>query len=166
MTQDLLNLLQLLSSGLTIWILCLGAFACLLIDSLWPKKMTALVYTIGIISLSATLGFACLQWFDLNHAKTTIVQDLLIMDLTTLSFLIIILVIGIITLFNALAYLKIHQNLSAEFCSLVLFSIIGMVFLFAQITFSSILLDWRPCHYQFMSSLVHISKTTKATKRQ
>ena len=51
MTPDVQNLLGLLQAGQAIWVLCLGALLCVLIESLWPKKMVSLVYGLGVLTL-------------------------------------------------------------------------------------------------------------------
>lgn len=129
MTPDINNLLAIFHNGTVIWILCLGALACLLIDSIWPKKMASLVYSVGISTLVAALVAAARQWIN---PEAFIKQDLLVFDMLTLFVLMLILVIGILTLFNALCYMRVNQVLTSEFCSLVLFTIIGMIFLFAS----------------------------------
>ena len=48
--------------GLPIWILILGGLLCLLIDSIWPKKMTTLVFSTGILSLFLSLVLSFKQW--------------------------------------------------------------------------------------------------------
>ncbi len=121
--------MNILSAGIAIWILFGGAILCLLIDCIWPKKMTSLVYAVGILTLFASLFTGFKQWASFT---TTLTQSLLVIDLLTLFFLFLVIAVGIITLFNALGYMKIHKTLTAEFCSLVLFSITGMVFLFAS----------------------------------
>lgn len=123
------NLIGLITTGTPIWILCAGAILCLLIDALWPKKMTTVVYTVGILTLGTSLATTAAQW---QSPKLLGTQDLLVMDLMSLFILGIILVIGILTLFNALGYVKLNQTLTSEFCSLLLFSIVGMVFLFCS----------------------------------
>jgi len=129
MTTDTNNLLAILSSGITIWILCGGALLCLLIDSIWPKKMTAVVYLVGILSLITALVAAWAQW---KTPELMASQNLLVIDLLTLFIMNLVIIIGILTLFNALGYIKIHQTLTSEFSSLLIFSIVGMVFLFAS----------------------------------
>lgn len=129
MTPDINNLIAILSSGISIWILCIGALLCLLIDCIWPKKMTVVVYSMGILTLIFTLVAAWSQW---ESSELLANQNLLIMDMLTLFILCLIVLIGIITLFNAMGYIKLHQTLTSEFCSLLLFSIIGMVFLFTS----------------------------------
>jgi len=126
------NLTELFTAGLTIWVLCGGALLCLLVDSIWPKKMASVVYALGVLSLGAALATAWHQWQSIANTDTTIIHDLLVIDLTTIFFLLILIVMGILTLLNALGYIKIHQTLSGEFCTLLIFSLIGMVFLFAS----------------------------------
>ncbi|MBU0506251.1 MAG: NADH-quinone oxidoreductase subunit N [bacterium] len=129
MENSLNELNQILLSGITIWVLLGGAFLGLIIDAIWPKKLTLLVYTVGIISLCVALFLAFDQWKD-PHVFSSFTY--LKIDLMTLFFLILVVIVGIITLFNALGYIKIHQTLTAEFCALILFSIIGMIFLVAS----------------------------------
>lgn len=129
MTPDIQNILSILHDGLPIWVLCVGIILCILIDALWPKKMLTIIYTVGILSLLTSLWAAWTQW---QFPELILSQDLLVMDTLTLFFMFVVIVIAIITLFNSLGYIKIHQNLTAEFCSLILCSVVGMIFLFAS----------------------------------
>jgi len=129
MTLNLENLWQIFLSGKVIWSLCGGALLCILVDSLWPKRMTSLVFGVALLSLIFSLILAFDQWL---HPETLGNQDLLVIDRLTLFFLILVIVIAIFTLLNALGYLRLHENLTAEFSSLILLSVVGMVFLFAS----------------------------------
>ncbi|MBU1917378.1 hypothetical protein KKF63_04610, partial [bacterium] len=64
MENSLNELNQILLSGITIWVLLGGAFLGLIIDAIWPKKLTLLVYTVGIISLCVALFLSFDQWKD------------------------------------------------------------------------------------------------------
>lgn len=129
MTPNLENLWQIFLSGKVIWSLCAGAILCILVDSLWPKRMTPLIFGVALLSLVFSLGLALDQWL---HPETLKNQDLLVIDHLTVFFLVMVVVIAILTLLNALGYLRLHENLTAEFSSLILFSVVGMVFLFAS----------------------------------
>lgn len=129
MTPNVPNLINILSSGLTIWVLALGSLLCLAIDSIWPKKITSVVYTLGILTLLTTMCTAWVQW---QNPELLMNQDLLVIDLHSLFFIFLVCTVGVLTLFNALGYIKIHKTLTAEFCSLVLFSILGMIFFFSS----------------------------------
>lgn len=129
MNPDINNLYHILSNGLTVWVLGGGALICLLIDSLWPQKMTSVVYTVGVLTLISTMATAWVQW---QNPDLLLHQNLLTIDLHSLFFIFLVCSVGILTLFNAMGYIKIHQTLTAEFCSLLLLSIVGMVFFFAS----------------------------------
>lgn len=130
MTQDLIaNMQTLLINGRVIWTLCGGALFCLLLDSLWPKKLNTLISVVGILSLLLALVLAFQQWATADGLMS---NEFLVLDRLTLFFLILVILIAVLTLFNSMGYLKLHQNLSAEFASLLLFSVVGMVFLFAS----------------------------------
>ncbi|MBF0106012.1 MAG: NADH-quinone oxidoreductase subunit N [Deltaproteobacteria bacterium] len=129
METNIQNLLNILVGGITIWILCAGALLCLLIDALWPRKMSVPVYTIGILTLIVTL---CSAWYQWLQPDLPAAQDLLVIDLHTLFFITLVVLVGILTILNALGYMQLHNDLTAEFCSLIIFSIIGMVFFFSS----------------------------------
>ncbi len=123
------HLLDALSAGLTLWVLLAGALICLLLDALWPRKMTLLVYSVAILSLLLSLYICFLQWLNL---ATWPQQHWLVMNFKTLFFIALIVMTGLLTLFNALGYLSLHQTLASEFCAQLLFAIVGMIFLFAS----------------------------------
>lgn len=130
--MDLNSFSNLLIQGLPIWILCIGGLLCLLVDALLSKKGILLVYTLGLCSIASSFYTALLQWSQINSSQTMILNDLLIIDLHSVFFTLLILAIGFITLLNALSYIRIHQILTAEFCSLVLFTMVGMIFLYSS----------------------------------
>lgn len=134
MNIDLNQLQQLLLQAVPILILCAGALLCLLVDAIWPEKVSLIVYAIGIITLVASFISACVAWGQ-ELVVSQAVQNhfpILIIDQFTLFFMLLVTLIGIFSLLSALGYIKIHQTLTSEFCSLVLFAVIGMVFLFAS----------------------------------
>lgn len=125
------NFTQLFYPGLSLWVIVAGAFLCLIIDALWPKKMTTVVYAVGILTLMVSLTIAWQQWQSVSPLAP-VTSELLIIDRTSLFFLNILLIMGILTLLNVYGYLKLHENIQAEFCILLLFSLVGMVLLFAS----------------------------------
>lgn len=129
MNSELQNLLNILIVGKPVWTICLGALFCLFLDALWPKKLVTVTYGAAILSLIAAFVMAFDQWM---HPERLASQDLLIMDRFTLFFLALVIFIAIITLLNALGYLRLHQGITSEFSALVLFSVAGMIFLFAS----------------------------------
>lgn len=130
MTEDLIaNLQNLLINGKVIWTLCGGAILCLLVDSLWPKRMSVLISCVGIASLLLALALAFQQWASADGLMS---NEFLVLDRLTLFFLILVIFIAVLTLLNSIGYLKLHQNLTAEFASLLLFAVVGMIFLFAS----------------------------------
>lgn len=130
MNQDLIiNLKALLINGKVIWTLCGGALLCLLVDSIWPKRMSVVVTFVGIASLVLALVLVFGQWAG---PQGLMQSEFLILDRLSLFFLVLVILISILTLLGSVGYLKLHQNLSAEFSALILFSVVGMVFLFAS----------------------------------
>jgi NADH-quinone oxidoreductase subunit N len=129
MNIDINNLYAILHAGMPIWILVCGAALCILFDSIASKKMASVIYGIGIASLLGSLYATWQLWITPELLAS---QNLLVIDLTTLFFIFLVNSIGIITLLNSVGYLKIHEGLNGEFCSLILCSIIGMIFLFAS----------------------------------
>lgn len=127
--EGLDSLWQIFLSGRVIWALCGGAMLCILIDSIWPQKMASLVYFVGILSLVVALYLAFDQWGGAHFQ----VNDLFVINEENVHlivfFFITVIAIGILTLLNALGYLRLHQNLTAEFSALVLFAIVGMIVL-------------------------------------
>jgi NADH-quinone oxidoreductase subunit N len=157
MAPDLQSLLSVVKSGLTVWILCGGAFLCLFIESLWPRRMAPLTFLVGILTLTVVFIVAYLQWDVLIEVKALslthqipldkaialvpahkhwylpdLAQGFIKIDLLTVFFLFLVTAIGILTLFNALGYLHLHQKITSDFCSLLLFCLAGMIFLFAS----------------------------------
>ena len=79
-------------------------------------------------SLVGSLYSTWLAW----ESQSTIEQSFLVIDYMTLFLILLITSIGIITLLNSLGYLQIHKQQSTSYASLILCSIVGMVFLFAS----------------------------------
>lgn len=164
--MDINTLHATMISGIPIWIICLGALLCLLIDAIWPRKMTQVVFGVGIITLFISLISAFGQWENPNLAfchnyqffqnlgfigETAVKKgfictqaqmpqvfesmqaaNLLVMDQLSLFLVVVISLIGILSLFNSLGYLRIHKAFTSEYSSLMLFSIVGMVVFFAS----------------------------------
>lgn len=128
MTPNIENLLAIFHTGMTIWILCLGALLCMTVDAILPKKSGALVYTLSFATLFATLWAGWSQWQNPELIKP---QNFLVIDTLTLFFLFITVLAGLITLCNSFSYIRMNASLTAEYCSLILFSIMGMVLFFA-----------------------------------
>lgn len=129
------NLSQLWNAGLPIWIVCLGGFVCLLVDALSPKSRLP-VYATGAVVLAASVYVSFRQWFE----GTNIKQDVLLLDPLTGFFVILILFISFFSLLNLYSYLKVggaqstgvSEAMPSAMVSLVLFSAVGMIFLFAS----------------------------------
>ena len=134
MNIDSNTLQNFLVQALPILVLCGGAVLCLLIDAIWPHKMSTIVYTVGIVSLIVSFLFAWNAWNSNIQALKPPQLDfpILVIDQLTLFLMLMVILVGIFSLLNALGYIQIHQTLTSEFCSLMLFSIVGMVFLFAS----------------------------------
>lgn len=159
MNADIENLVSILHAGQAIWTICAGAFLCILIDSVWPKKMATAIYAVALVTLGVALVMTVNQGLslvpctrgldpaDLKDLASCVLkadaavcaecvplvsQNLLTVDLMTVAFMGLVILIAMITLLNALGYLKLHQNLTGEFSALILFSVIGMIFLFAS----------------------------------
>ena len=129
MNIDFNNLDAIISAGQPIWILGIGAVLCILLDAIFGNKAAGFIYGAGIASLVASLYSTWQLWLAPEKLAT---QNLLVIDLFTLFFILLIGSIGIITLLNSYAYLKLQKSLSGEYCALILCSIIGMIFLFAS----------------------------------
>lgn len=125
---DLNYLTALFYAGLPIWILTVGGLLCLTVDSLWPKKGAPFVFGLGIITLVICVYYALEQWVS----GVTYAQDLLVSDRVTLYFIFVVMLIGLLHLFNSYTYLKIIERHCGEMVALTLFSLVGMVFLFAS----------------------------------
>ena len=127
----LTDLFHILVEGQALWVLALGGFLCLLIDALWPKKLTMLVYLVGIFSLGFSLFVSMNQWWFSLEAKSQAAQSVFVLDRLTLFFIPMIVLSAIFTLLNALGYLGKNQKQASEFVALVLFSVLGMILLVA-----------------------------------
>lgn len=108
-------------------ILCVGALACLMVDVFWPKQLSELVYGLGVITIVVAFMATWQMWGNHLLGEGTVKPALLHFDQLTLSVVFIALAAGLITLLNALGYVRLHQNLAGEFCVLVLFSLIGLM---------------------------------------
>lgn len=120
---------SLIDNGLSILILSGGGLLCLLLDALWGKKASPVVYIMALLSI---LGAFVAIYFQWQSPVATNGSTLLVMDLFTLYIIGLLMAVGFITLLNALSYIQIHKNLTAEFCALLLFTLVGMIFLFAS----------------------------------
>ncbi len=129
MSNNLSNLYNIFLAGLPLWILCAGGLVCLTVESLWPKRATLLVYTLAIASLVGSLLTIFRYW---QNPASIAQSDFLIFDMLTLYVMGLVTLVGILTLFNALGYIRLHQNLASELSALVLFSIAGMILMFAS----------------------------------
>lgn len=111
------------------WALCGGALLCLFLDALWPKRAGTIIYAVAVATLILSFFLTFRQWLDPSLVPK---QNLLVVDRLTLFLMFIVSAIGIITLLNAATFLRIHSGITSEFCTLILFSVAGMVFLFAS----------------------------------
>ena len=130
--MELIYLKSLLQAGLPVWILTGGSLVCLLVDALFPKKGMKAIYALGAAVLVAALYAGFRQWL----AQVSYTQDLFLGDGLTQFFVILVLFVGLMSLLNAYSYLKIRGNgkgvLPGAVVTLLLFSLIGMIFLFAS----------------------------------
>lgn len=130
--MDLVYLKSLLGAGLPVWILTGGALLCLALDAFFPKKGMKLIYSAGAVVLTAALYASTLQW----RAHQSYAQDLFLGDPLTQFFVIVVLFVGLMSLLNSYSYLKVRGSgrgiLPGAVVTLILFSLIGMIFLFAS----------------------------------
>ena len=124
----MLDLSSLFANALPFWILCGGALLCLLIDAIWSHKLQLVVYLVGLASLATSFGLALSLW---TQTPSQADPSFLSWDWHTLLFTLLISAVGFLTLLNALTYIQIHKMITAEICSLVLFSCAGMILFFA-----------------------------------
>ncbi len=127
--NDLTTFKAILNAGYPIWMLTAGGLLCLFVDTLFPKRGSKLVFSVGVFSLAVSLYFAFQQWLQTTGNGQ---QDLLVCDRVTLFFAFIVIFVGLMSLFSAYAYLKAHELVSGEMVSLIIFSVVGMLFLFAS----------------------------------
>lgn len=129
------------SAGLPIWIVTMGGLLCLSIDALASRKSYFLVYGTGVGVTALALYVAFRQW--VTHVSFK--QDLLLNDSLTQFFVFLVLGIGLLSLLNTYSYLGLVSSSSASnepslvdpvlpgaVVTLVLFSLVGMIFLFAS----------------------------------
>lgn len=126
--MDLVQLKQLLTAGMTIWIIVGGALLALLVETIWPQKGSKGVFVVGVVTLLAALKIAFDQWLLVKKVSS----DLLLVDQLTLFFIFLVVFITLISLLNLYAYLKAHEKISGELVILMLFALVGMIFLFAS----------------------------------
>ncbi len=133
MTPDLKSLFSVLLEGQAVWVLPASALFCLLLDAIWPKKLTVVIFLVGILSLGFALFASLGQWWGLvGQADAMPAGGLLRFDRLTLFFIPLILLTAIFTLLNALGYLGKQQKQASEFVALILFSVMGMILLTAS----------------------------------
>ncbi|MBX7149473.1 NADH-quinone oxidoreductase subunit N [bacterium] len=124
-----------LMAGLPVWILCGGGVLALLLDAIFNRKGSLVVYLTGIATMVATLAVCFNQW----DQTAALPQTALKLDLLTRFFIVLVLVVGLLSLCQVYAYLKTHTSststakgpLGASMVTLILFSIAGQVFLFS-----------------------------------
>lgn len=134
--MDIESLRSLLDVGMPIWILTGGALLCLLWDALFSRGPGASLFLIGGLTIVFSMIVAFRQWISGISAS----PDLLLFDRLSHFFLVMILFVGLITLCNIYSYLKLKNHVGAisksllpgASVSLILFSLIGMTFLFAS----------------------------------
>lgn len=126
--MDLNYLKTLIDAGLPLWVITGGGLVCLVIDFCWPQKGGRSVFVAGVLVLASALYLAFRQW----ATGAVVAHDLLVTDRVTLFFVFLVIFVGLMSLFNSYSYLKAHENVSGEYVTLTLFSIVGMIFLFAS----------------------------------
>lgn len=136
MNMDIEMLKALFHAGFPIWVVTGGALLCLCFDIISPKKGGKIIYIAGSVAILFALWSAFRQWVQ----GAEYAQDLLQNDRLTQFFVVIVLFVGLLSLFNSYSYLKVFHsnNLSGKglipgtMVSLILFSLVGMIFLFAS----------------------------------
>ncbi len=126
--MDLNTLKNLFYAGYPIWVLTAGGLLCLTINFIFTKRGGMLTFGAGILVLGYALYAAFQQWLNSNLAN----QDLLVTDKVTLFFICLVIFIGFLSLLNSYSYLKLHEKIAGDMVTLILFSIVGMIFLFAS----------------------------------
>lgn len=127
---------SLINAGLPLWVLCGGALLCFFLDALSLKHGEKAVYGLAVLTIILSLWAAARQWLGGAHFA----HDLILTDRLTLFFVFLSLFTGLLSLFNISAYFKVggagqSDNLDilpGALVSLVLFSLVGMIFLFAS----------------------------------
>lgn len=133
MNIDVAALAQILRSSQPVLILCAGGLLCLLIDAWWPRRMSLLIYGMGILTLLLGFVSAWAQWRGHLLAELPpVTSGLIQMNQFTIAIILIMFATGLFTLLNALGYVKIHETNTSEFCALTLFALVGMVFMVAS----------------------------------
>ncbi len=134
--MDVSQLKAILHIGLPIWILVGGGLLSVLVDALIGRKASFLVYLVGILSLVGAFVTTYYQWSG-GHQDLRL--DFLVLDSMTQFFIFVIVFIGLLSLLNSYSYLKVssfldHNSavLKNAYVSLILFSIVGMIFMFAS----------------------------------
>lgn len=133
--MDINYFTSLFYAGIPLWVLTGGGLLCLLIDSLALKNGRKILYPVASLTFVVALWFAFKQWLGgIDYA-----QDLLLMDRVSLFFVIIVIFVGLLTLFNTYSYLKAGDGkgcegiaLSPGVVTLILLAVVGMIFLFAS----------------------------------
>src|SRR3990167_2231676 len=120
-------------AGLPVWILSFGALVCMVLDAILPKDKIRFIHGASWASLLLAIYFAFKQW-GMPVPNGT---DLFLADLLTQFFVILLLFIGLFSLFNLSGYLKLMNHsqgamFSGSIVALVLFALVGMIFMFAS----------------------------------
>ena len=134
--MDVSKLNAILNVGLPIWILVAGGLLSVLIDAIFGRKSSFLVYLVGILSLIFSFCASFIKWTGDN---ADLRLDFLVLDSMTIFFIVVILLIAFFSLLNSYSYLKVSpflqknsSNLKNAYVSLILFSVVGMIFMFAS----------------------------------
>lgn len=125
---DISYFTTLVKASLPVWILMAGGLLCLLLDALLPKKGGKPVYVLGLLASFAAMVAAFQQWMTGQQVS----HDMIVGDRLTLFFCFIVLFVTAFSLLNMYQYLEKRPRQFSESVVLMLFSAVGMIFLFAS----------------------------------
>jgi len=125
---DIAYLTALIKASPAIWVMAGGALVCLLIDCIFPKNGGKAVFVAGLLASFLAMVAAFHQWMSGGEFQ----HDLIVSDRLTLFFCFIVVFVTVISLLNMYQYLSSRPKQFSECVTLVLFSAVGMIFLFAS----------------------------------
>ena len=134
--MDVLIYKKIFFSGLPIWILLAGGLIVLLVDA-FIKNNREIVFYLGLISFAVSIAFVFKRWVTSDFVPV----DFLTFDRLSYFFILLVMRTGFLSLLNSHGYLKsgindddevILTTMPAAFVSLIIFCVVGQIFLFAS----------------------------------
>src|SRR3989338_552859 len=134
--MDVLIYKKIFFSGLPIWILLAGGLIVLLVDA-FIKNNREIVFYLGLISFAVSIAFVFKRWVTSDFVPV----DFLTFDRLSYFFILLVMLTGFLSLLNSHGYLKsgindddevILTTMPAAFVSLIIFCVVGQIFLFAS----------------------------------